>query len=774
MLVSLDWLRDYVDAGADAHKIADRLTMTVHEVEEIRSSKPLAAIKVGEVLEIKPHPGADRLWLTRTKVGDKEHRIVCGADNISVGDKVPVALPGVNLPNGLRIERRTIRGERSDGMLCSPRELGAGDDHSGIWLLPPELRSGRSLNAALGSSYDAFELDVLANRPDLMGHLGVAREVAAAFGKPLKEPKLKTPTRPRGGGYRVQITRPGCTRFSLSAISGLANGESPAWLRKRLEAVGVRPISAVVDITNFVMLEYGQPLHAYDAGKLSGRTLSARLAKPAESVRALDGQRYVCDTKTLVIADSSGPIGLAGIMGGSSTEVGGDTTEIVLEAAHFDQPTIRRTARRLGLRTEASARFERGISEAATWPAIRRATDLILEICGGSLTQLADTFPKPLKPAKVRLDAAALSDFLGETVTRAEAAAALKRLGFSVGAGTKPVVTAPEHRVDIAAPVDLYEEVIRLRGFDSGPADLPVARLEVPVVPPVRKLGEHVSELLVGAGLTEIVTHSLAGEDLLNKAGDPDFPSMVRMANPLSADHAYLRDALVPRHLESVEANLRWRSTLKLFEIGRVFNQDAKPPRLPNERVHLLITLATKGTNDRFSEARGVAELLAERLQLPEVEYSAVPAVPHRKGASFAVSAGGQYLGYLAEYAHPARFKAGRIYLIEWSLNHLLSVLPAERGVRPLPRFPAVGRDLSVYAARNAEYGQLREVIRNAGKPLLAEVKNPREFDHHSRRSLAVALEFRSDTRTLTDAEVSQAMKKITAAVTKAGFEVRD
>ena len=417
MQFSVDWLTAYAPVKADAHRIADRLTMTVNEVDEIRSVAGLKDIVVAEVTSLKRHPDADSLWIAEVSTGSKTYRIVTGADNLAVGEKVPLAAPGTVLPGGLQIAKRTLRGMVSEGMLCSPRELGAGEDHSGIWLLPADAAVGTPLAKALGGRIDSFDLDVPANRPDLTGHLGVAREVAAAFDVKLKEPKLKTPNRTRRGVFTPKISDPAqCSRFALARIRGLKNAQSPDWMQERLTAVGLRPINAVVDVTNFVMLETGQPLHAYDFSKLTGVMLYVRGARADETLKTLDGTSRRLPKGTPVIADRNQAIGIAGIMGGANSEVTKRTDDLMLECACFDAATVRRASRALGLRTDASARFEKGPSPEQVWPAIRRAIDLILEICGGELVELVDTYPRKRRPATITLSVDRTEKFLGLAV----------------------------------------------------------------------------------------------------------------------------------------------------------------------------------------------------------------------------------------------------------------------------------------------------------------------------------------------------------------------
>ena len=773
MKVSLAWLKDYAPLKTDVHQLAERLTMTLTEVEEIVSVAGLRDIKVGEVLEVGPHPNADNVRLTKTRVGTSTYRIVCGAPNVAAGQKVAVALPGVTLPGDLTIEKRKIRGETSEGMICSPKELGLSDDHEGIWVLPADAKVGVSLPTALKGDHDTFELDVQANRPDCLGHLGVAREAAAACGVAFKEPKLRTPATPKRGPWRHTLDgKRRATRFSLAVLTGVTNGQSPAWLQRRLIAVGQRPINAVVDVTNFVMLETGQPLHAYDASKLSSQQFGVRPAKAGERLRTLDGKERQLDNQTLVISNGSAAVGLAGIMGGADSEVDQQTTSVVLECAHFDQATIRRTARRLGLRTEASARFEKGISEEATWDALRRAVDLIRECGGGSLQQLTDTRAAKPSPTKVKLSLSAAADFLGGPVVRSAATANLKRLGYTASGSAEALqVTVPWWRTDVSAPVDLYEDIARLTGFDAYPATLPVAQVAVPTVPAEHRLASQLSDLLVQAGYLEIMTHSLDGRPLLERAGYRT-DGLVEMTNPLSEDHRYLRRTMEPRHLEAVADNLRWRDQLALFEVGTVFQPAAKGQ--VQEKRKLLATLADSRERDLFPEARGLLDFLVTRLRLDPagLSFETYDKPQYVPGRHYMVHYGGQIIGRLGQAGNPRQWKAGTVCFVTLKFPELLKVLPTTWQAEPLPQFPAVGRDLSVVVPDELSYADLRQAILAAKPAHLSRVGRASEYRKAGRRSLLVPLEFRAD-RTLTDAEVNQSMRGIEAAAAALGAEVR-
>ena len=776
MQFSVDWLTAYAPVKADAHRIADRLTMTVNEVDEIRSVAGLKDIVVAEVTSLKRHPNADALWIAEVSTGSKTYRIVTGADNLAVGEKVPLAAPGTVLPGGLQIAKRTLRGMVSEGMLCSPRELGAGEDHSGIWLLPADAAVGTPLAKALGGRIDSFDLDVPANRPDLTGHLGVAREVAAAFDVKLKEPKLKTSNRTRRGVFTPKISDPSqCSRFALARIRGLKNAQSPDWMQERLKAVGLRPINAVVDVTNFVMLETGQPLHAYDFSKLTGVMLYVRGARPDESLKTLDGTTRRLPKGTPVIADRNQAVGIAGIMGGANSEVTKRTDDLVLECACFDAATIRRASRALGLRTDASARFEKGPSPEQVWPAIRRAIDLIIETCGGELVELVDTYPRKRRPATITLTADRPEKFLGLAVPLPKVRKLLERLGFTVRAGRgKLSVVPPPWRTDVSNEADVLEEVARGIGYDQLPSTLPSGPLAVPERPPLDTLERRLRDELLGSGFTEVLTHALVGSDLLTRLGYPEAEAAA-MQNPLSADHAFLRRSMEPRHLEAVGENLRWSDTLRFFEIGRTFKRP-QPKGKVTERTRLMVTVADKRRTDVFAGARGVLTVLASALKVPQNELTFAPTTEpqYPAGRQFNIVRGQAILGHVAEYAHPDRIKAGAVAFLSLELDRFLKALPEQWNVTEPPQFPSVGRDLSLFVPDDVTYADVRGVVAAAAGGLLRSFSEPEEFRTQGKRSLTVRLEFGADDRTLTDRVVNAAMAPVEAAVKKQGWKVRE
>lgn len=772
MNVSLDWLRDYVSISATADEVAERLTMTLTEVEEVHTFQHLENIVVGEILTITKHPDADSLWLTTVYTGKLTSSIVCGAQNLSVGAKVPVALPGSTLPDGLEIGRRKIRGVESAGMLCSAKELGAGDDHSGVWILPADAGVGKSLPEALAGAHDTFLLDVLANRPDTMGHIGVAREVAAALEIDFSEPPLRTSVSEVPGNWQAVIDTPGCSRFSIAIVEGLSNGPSPEWLQQRLKTVGVRPISAIVDITNYVMLEYGQPLHAFDHAKLTGEKLTARPAKSTEKLVTLDGVTRALTTADMVVADAAGPQALAGIMGGKATEVGAGTTAVVLECAHWDGAMVRRTARRTGVRTEASARFERGISEELTMTALLRAIDLLKDHCGGTLQHLSDERVTVPKPTVITLPVEGLNDFLGTSLDASQVSAILKRLGFAVTEHKNGLqVTVPVHRTDVHGTADLYEEVVRIYGYDKVAATTPTGAVTPGMLPEEYQLRHDLTQLLVGLGWSEVFTHSMVGEALMQRSGLPA-DQAIRMANPLSTDHALLRPSLVPRHLESIRENLRWKPSVRLLEAGRVFYHESGAV---TEAESLLLSFGTATKEDQFALMRGTLEAIWRHLHgsSEALIFTPLEHAPWLGGRSFAIKEAQDTLGSLTEYAAPQTWKARQIVMLELRLDALLRQSQASWQIEPPPAFPAISRDISVLVPEGKTYAQMRQVILESKNPSLYAVGDPQEYVSKEGRSLTVRLQFRSPVSTLTDDAVGKQMQPIIKRLEKTGFRLR-
>ncbi|MEP7327080.1 MAG: phenylalanine--tRNA ligase subunit beta, partial [Gemmatimonadota bacterium] len=597
MNVSRKWLESMLRRPLDARDVADRLAMLGATVDAIEPLAPgLENIVIGLVESVAPHPNADRLHLCTVNDGAAErHQVVCGAPNVTAGKMYPFARLGATLPGGLTIEKRKLRGVASEGMLCSARELGLGQDHEGIMELDTTAAPGTPLLEAIPLSDDRLVVDVTPNRPDLLGHKGIARELAASFqtGFRLADiPGSRAPVIPshhkvegneaRVGGATIRIEHEeGCRRFMAAVIRGVTVGPSPDWLVRRINAIGMRPISNVVDATNYVMFELNQPLHPYDLARLKGSALIARRATEGERLVTLDDVARKLTPDMIVIADGSGAVGIAGVMGAAHVEVSVDTKDVLLECAWFEPRGVRRTRRALGLSSEASYRFERGVDLWNTPECIRRCIEIILATAGGEITEPpVDIFPKPYHPPRVFLRPARVTQVLGIELPWMSVEKALTAIGATVlskpGDG-RIAVDVPGWRPDITSEIDLIEEIARIVGYDAIPSELRPFRVGKLPDAPIELVELEIRRGLAAAGLYEVSTIPMGGEG----------PDRVKLVNPLSSEEGWLRDRLVPGLVRQAEVN--WRAhtrSARLFEVGTVF-RNAGVGLLPEEARHV-------------------------------------------------------------------------------------------------------------------------------------------------------------------------------------------
>jgi phenylalanyl-tRNA synthetase beta chain len=795
MKVPLSWLREMVPVEDDADEIASRLSLHGLAVEEIaRTGSGISGVVVGRVLEIADHPDAERLILVRADAGSGPLDIVCGARNFSVGDLVPVALVGATLPGGMEIGRREVRGQVSNGMLCSPRELEISDDHSGILVLDGDLKVGQDVREALGLDDAVLDIDVTPNRPDCLSVLGVAREVAVLYGLPLTEPPASLteagPETATLASVRISDAS-GCPRYVARVIAGISPGVSPWWMRRRLMACAVRPISAVVDVTNYVLLERGHPLHAFDLARLSGAAIVVRRPRKGERITTLDGVERALSRDDVAICDASRPVAVAGVMGGAETEVSEGTRDVLLESASFQPQRVLRTARRLGLRTEASVRFERGAGPEGALPAADRAAALIAEVTGGTVARGAiDAYPRRWKPRTIRLPVERANALIGIAATAEEMAGILGALGCTVRSATRTAlrVDAASHRGDLVAEEDLVEEVARIYGFDRVPATLPsggrIGGLDRP-----QALRRVARRALLGAGLSEAHTLSLVPNDVADRLGladDHAWRRVLRVANPIAETESVLRPSLVPGLLAAAQHNVARRVTsVAQFEIGVVF--EPSQAELPLESLEVAWVLTGPAPSSwhgarsyDFYDAKGVAESLAEALGVRDVSFaeSGEP-FPLHPGRRADVLVDGEAVGWVGEF-HPRAAKAfdlpDRVAVGRVSLSPFLSAAtvaaPGE-----VSRYPAIERDVAVVVPANTPAAEVERTIRSAGGQRLESV---RLFDVYRGEqvgegsvSLAWALAFRHPERTLTDAEASSAFDAILAGIAARGWSVR-
>jgi phenylalanyl-tRNA synthetase beta chain len=797
MQVSLKWLRELVAVDLPVPELVDLLDMTGTKVEAVRTvGEALEGVIVGRILTKERHPDAEKLWVTTVDVGGAEPlHIVCGAQNFEAGDIVPVAVVGATLPNGTTIKKAKLRGVVSEGMNCSAAELGIGSDQSGLLILPADAPVGTPFAEYRGMSDTVIELEVTPNRPDCLSMAGVAREVGAVTGTSASVP-AGSPVEtgePVDATVTVTVGDPAlCTRYTARLIRGVKIGPSPDWLAERVAASGARSISNVVDITNYVMFELGQPLHAFDAATLSKedgkRAVTVRLAEPGERLVTLDGQDRALAADTLVIADPSGAIALAGVMGGDATEVTGDSVDILLESACFAPASVGRTSRRLALISEASSRFERGVDPNGCVAALDRAAQLLAEVAGGSVAPgVIDVYPRTVQPRELTLRVPRLNHLLGTRIDAGVVSDILRRLGLTVGGdGDTLSVTVPTFRPDLTREIDLVEEVVRVHGMGNVTATLPVGRGRVGGLTADQDRRERVGTALRAAGLNEAVTWAFADSEDVERTGWLFGPEErpVGLLNPMSGDQAILRFSALPGLVRAVAHNRRHGvADVHLYEMGSVW-WTAPGRKLPKERAVVSGVLAgawhRPGWNDRpapldLFDAKGVLETVVEELGIARFRVRAADLPWLQPGRSAEVLVGGDVVGWVGE-VHPSVLDsyscAGPVAVFEVQLKPLLK---AARDVRPfvdLPRFPGVKVDLAIVVDESVTAERVEQAIRSAGGKLLHEV---RLFDvyrgdgvEHGSKSLAFSLVYRDPERTLTDEEVTAAHAKVVRKATGA------
>ncbi len=816
MRVPLLWLADYVELPVGAAAVAERLTMAGIEVERIDSVGAHwgEAVRVGEVAAIDKHPNADRLLLTTVDFRDGQLQVVTGAANFAVGDRVPLAQVGAMLYNAYKEGRpleelrpAKLRGVESAGMICSAAELGLGDDHSGILVLPPDAPLGEPLYSFLGG--EAIELDLKPDRADCLSMLGVARYVAGLFERPFNSPQLGQHRMPEPPApLQVSIEDPAdCARYSVAYLTDVRIGPSPDWLARRLEAAGQRPINNIVDITNFVMLEYGQPLHAFDRDRLSGDCIGVRRAHPDEELLTLDQNLRQLSAEDLVIFDADGPVGLAGVMGGYSSEVTDQTRTILLESANFSSQRIRNTARRLGLPSEAARRFEQRLSPDTTIPALRRAIGLAEEMGAGRGHDLwADAYLDREPERSLEFDLDQIPRLLGVNYPRSQVIAALERAGFGVAdAGAGLTVAVPYFRRDVSGTVDLVEEVAAMIGFDSIPASLPSGGLPDVVPLEYDDRIERARTAMVVAGFQETITYTLTspqkldalycdvdaetdglgaqlGSLLMPAGADP-----LAVHNPLRSEESVLKTAALPHLLEALSDNARYfESDIALFEIGSIYVPRAG--QLPDERNVLTAVLGSQlslperqGTRPTsFFDARGAAEQILGGFNLnADFVPCAHPVFSPGRGAAICV--GAEPIGAVGQL-NPAVLERFSIddaaHALLLSLDRLLEAVKGPAQFARLPRYPAVLRDLSIVIDPTHLSAKVEELIRSAGGPLLESVRLVDEYRGDQvpadKRGLTYTITYRDPGKTLTEKAVERRHRGVVKALAaKFGAQLR-
>ncbi len=792
MKFTVNWLKEYVDCDLEPAAIADRLTMLGLEVDSTAPIFPyLDTVVVARILSVEPHPNADRLVVCQADCGDRTLPVVCGAPNARPDMLTALALPGTELPDGT-IRKAKIRGQVSEGMFCSERDLGLGTDHAGILELPADAPVGVSLRQLYNLDDTLIEIDLTPNRPDCTCVVGIAREIAGVTGRPLSQPDVAPGD--LGGSDRFSVTveaREACPRYAAKLIEGVTIGPSPAWLRHRLLAVGLRPVNNVVDITNYVMLELGQPLHAFDFDRLAGGAIVVRHPRVGETITTLDGVERRLEPDMLCICDADKPVAVAGVMGGANSEVGDDTTTILLESACFDPVSIRRTSRRLGLSTDASYRFERGVDPSLAPRALARAAALIEEIAGGrAVAGGFDAGGEAIsEPAPIRLRIGRVRDLLGIDIDRDRVAHLLAGIEIPSQPDGEDalVVRPPSFRVDIEREVDCIEEVARLVGYDSIAAAMPSVPLACPAVQPERDLRRRIAAVMAGCGFWEAVNYSFVDAAHFDMLGlNPEDPkrSVVRLRNPISENQAVLRTMLLPGLLVNAAHNCNHQEgDVRLFEIGKIFlpRPDADQP---DEHLELAAVMTGRRYANApmfhfgdapvdFFDVKGVAETLVAELRLADVALRADTAPPYADGDRFlAVWAGDRRIGMVGCLA-PAvrdRFDLRRdVFFLVFDLAAVAACATTPMTFTPLPRYPAVVWDLAVVVPEAVPAGDIVAHIEGLDEPLVEAVEL---FDVYRGKPLAegtksvgLTIRYRSREKTLDDATVAKVHQRITTTV---------
>jgi phenylalanyl-tRNA synthetase beta chain len=805
MKISYQWLAEYVDIqGYSAHELAEKLTRCGVEVDAVEERNlGVEQVVVGYVKQCDKHPDADKLSVCIVDIGQgKDLQIVCGARNVAAGQKVPVAVIGAVLPGDFRIKRAKLRGVESQGMICSAKELGLNermlpkDVQEGIFVLPGDMTIGDSVLDILALNDQVLELGLTPNRSDCLSMIGTGYEVGAILNRSIQLPDTDTAVY-EASELKIEeqfsvsiIAREHCSRYSARLIEGVQVSPSPLWIQNRLVAAGIRPINNIVDITNYVMLEYGQPLHAFDADCLSGGKIEVRLAKPGETIVTLDDVERRLEPHTLLITDGVKPVAIAGVMGGANSEVTASTSRILLESANFAGSTVRKTSRQLGLRSEASLRFEKEVNPDSVVPALNRAALLIAQYGGGLIRQgIAEEAAESEQPRQIALSLHRVNSYLGTSLTIEECTHIFERLAFTYSSQDNDtlLVNVPSRRGDITLDVDLIEEVARLYGYDNIPTTEVRGTTTPGKLTKPQYLRRMIRQLLTNSGLQEAVHYSFT-----NTARNERFSWMdsgakpVKLAMPMSEDRSVLRTSLIPQLLDAATYNRnRNNDDVAMFEIGSVFiSQEQMLTHLPAEKPRLAILItgnrkpSSWAENSRpvdFFDLKGLIEKLTSYLGMQSLEWIAAQKDglhPGRTAEVYAHSQQGRVLvGWIGQI-HPSvqsEWDLAPTYIAELELNAVYDSSNFEIDYRTLPRFPSIARDIAVVVDGTIEANRLVNKVKDIAGVLLESVE---VFDVYAgerlganRKSVALALVYRHAERTLMDEEVSELHAKVVAGL---------
>ncbi len=797
MKFTVNWLKQYVDFDLSANELADRLTMLGLEVDAVTPLyESLTAIKVARVLRVIKHPKADKLSLCDVQVGSEQKRVVCGAPNVKAGMLTAIALPGVTMPEGFKIKKSKLRGEVSEGMLCSESELDLNDSHDGIIELPDSCCDGESIVDALGLADTLIEVDLTPNRPDCTSVIGIAREVAGCTGNTLK--KLVVPTDDStsdtaAAPFSVEVQDvEACPRYAARLLKNVKIGPSPMWLQRLLQAVDLRPINNIVDVTNYVMLEYGQPLHAFDYKKLVGGKIRVRCAQTGEKIITLDNVERTLDADMLLICDVEKPVAVAGVMGGACSEVDNNTTDVLLESAYFNPVSIRRTARNLKLPTDASYRFERGIDPHGTITALNRAVELICELSGsvveGGVVDCKSHLPEP---ESIILRVRRTGELLGEDFSLEEISSYLNGIEIPTERVDDDTlrVTPPSYRVDLEREIDLVEEVARLKGYNEISVSLPTVPMSFSGQDENRILRQQLGQIMVSRGCFEAINYSFTDIGYFDKLGlgvDDPLRRHVAIINPLTEEQGIMRTMLIPGLLENARHNLnRQNNDFGLFELGKVFwPKDGQEQ--PSEVWRMGAVFSGRhhaGSPVHYGvdpvdlyDVKGCAELIVQQFRLAKVDFSVVGQAPSYADSEqfMTLMVADQVLGILGKFTKQVLKEFGikqDLYFLDIDLDVLQVARRDEISFFPLSRFPSVNWDLAVIVAEEVGAGEIVDAIMSNKFKLIKSVDI---FDiysgqpiPHGKKSIAFSITYHSDKGTLNDNAVGKVHKKVIDLVLK-------
>lgn len=810
MQVSIKWLNDYIQFEETAEELADKYTMSGVPVENvIRADAGLDKVLTGRIEKLEAHPDSDHLQICQMNVGGKEQiQIITGAQNVKEGQVVPVAMVGAHLPNGLHIKKSKLRGLPSDGMLCSASELHMDlaklpeSQKTGIYILPDDTPVGVPAKDVLGLDDVVLEFELTANRGDCFSVMGLVREAAVLTGNEPHYPEIKVHEDDEAKAadmIKIDIeAKELCERFSARVLKNVKIGPSPEWMQQRLEGAGIRAINNVVDVTNFVMIELGQPMHAYDYDAVKGHHLTARVAKAGENLHTLDDSSRLAKGTELVIADEEKAAGLAGVMGGLETEVTEQTTTVVLEAAAFNGPNIRRTSRSCGLHSEASGRFERGVDVTNTPRALNRAAQLLQEMGACTVTKgIVDVYPQPKEPVTIDFTAEQINKRLGTHIEGARMAGILESLGFGMTQQAKDSYTAtvPSWRNDCTCMEDLSEEVSRIYGFDNIQPSLPHGRIMQGCQSERQNFIDKIKQVLASLGMTEELSFSFTSTDLFDKMQVPEGSSLRRaipIMNPLTDEAPLVRTSLLTSIMENAVRNFSRKNTdIRLFDVAPVFFPKALPvTELPDEVVKLagLITgrrypFGWNQSNEMvdFYDMKGIVEELFRALAITGYTVEAGEHFALHPGKTAFFKKGREVIATVGEL-HPAvAVNFGikqKVYLFEMDVETLMKYTAKNFTFESLPKYPAIARDLAIVVDAAAAEGEIKAVIEKSGGKFFQSVTL---FDVYTgehvavgKKSLAFNLKFQSKDKTLTDEEADAGFQGILQAVEKRfGAELR-